>query len=293
MTDETIKAPSPEETAALQESQMIAEVRALVTQMAKSGALGFDPGTYTKGTITAISTSAFQAPTVTVNVSGDVTTAVPGIALLNNYSPVVGHTVIMGKMGPQVFVLGHIPELSASSDANGAGGWIKATLNAGTHNGNSNGDVCYRRILDHGAWKMQWRGGWNVSGTTMVSGLDTDYRPVAKRSVLCSRQVVNDGIAAQLDFMTDGSAVLVGGSMSTASGSVSGDITGGSGGATGNSFVGPTTAWPSDAHNHGVIAGDHAHSTGSHTHSFSGGAHSHVTAPTPTWVGLHGVEYFL
>lgn len=285
--------PTPEETAALNRTSTDEELRALAQQLKKSGQLGFDPMTMVKGTVTAFDFSG-SPPTLTINVSGDTTTEITNVVLLNNYSPQVGHTVLVAKQGADIVVLGHIAELGAYTVNGGAGGWVRADISNGTHGGNGNGDIYYRRILDHGSWKMQWRGGWNVSGTFIIDtgkALGSDFRPSSKRSVLAARQA-EDALSVQIDFHSDGRVQMVGANTTANSANVSGDVFSFSG-STGGTSVGGTTGGASagTAHSHGWGGGSHGHGM-SHDHGFSGGSHSH-SVNTPTWVSLNGVEYFL
>jgi len=293
-----IVTPTPEETRAITSATLDEEIRALAQLLEKGG----DQRVFLKGIVTAFDYSG-SPPTVSIQVSGDTTTVIDGIRLLNNYAPQVGHTVIIGKQGSDIFVLGHLADLGATSTSGGAGGWVRATLSAGSHGGNSNGDVYYRRILDHGSWKMQWRGGWNVSGSFLINtaqALGTEFRPTAKRSVLVARAVTS-AVAAQFDFRTDGLVELIGANTSPNSATTSGDVgsIGGLGGGTGSAGVsiGGTTGGASagTAHTHGFSGGSsHSHglTTNGHDHSFFGGSHSHSVS-TPSWVSLNGCEYFL
>lgn len=276
---------TPEEAAALAEKELAVEIRALAMELEKRMGSGESP--FVKGIITAIANTA-SPPTISMNISGDTVTTISNVRMLNNYSPQVGHTVLVLKQGPDILVMGHIAEQSAFTVSNSAGGWVRATLAAGSHGGNSNGDVYYRRILDHGSWKMQWRGGWNVSGTTIVSGLATEYRPSSRRSVMAARSAsgLND---VKLDFETNGSVLMVGANTGTQSASSTGDVVSNSGSTNSVDPVDNTTTVSS--HSHGVV-GSHSHSVNSHDHGFSGGSHSHSTS-SPTWVSLNGVEYFL
>jgi hypothetical protein len=287
-----VVAPTPEETRALTNAATDEEVLALAKQIQQAASLGFDPTTLVKGIVTAVD-FAGTPPTVSLNISGDTTTAISSVRILNTYSPVVGDTVLIAKQASDIVILGQIANLGGKTVTNGANGWVKATLFAGSHNADSQGDVYYRRILDNGSWKMQWQGAWGVSGTIMVSGLTTDYRPKAKR-VLDAARTLTGLPVCQLAFHTDGRVELLGGTSTAGnSGTVSGEV----------SYVDPAdvtdfidlghahvdwegiaTSFTGLGHSHGVFGG--------HDHTFSGGSHTHpVTAPT--WVSLHGVEYFL
>jgi hypothetical protein len=279
-----IVAPTLEETRAINNAATDAEIRELAQQMLQAGELGFDPTTLGKATVTAISKTSVP-PTLTVTVGGDAT-EVSGVRFFNSYSPQVGNTVWVAKQGADLVVVGAV---SATSAVGASGGdWIEADLAAGSHNGNGNGTVAYRRVMDNGSWKMQWRGGWSRSGTTIVSSLPTDYRPSHRCSLLAARDAsgIND---IKIDFNTNGSVVLVTASGTTQA-STSGDVWYSTPITSYDDPVDVTTADPIDGHSHGVVGG-HDHAVG-HDHGFTGGSHSH-TVDLPTWVSLNGLEYFL
>jgi hypothetical protein len=261
---------TPEEQAARDaaEAKAIRELASQITQMSK---LGFDPLTIRKGIIGAVSDTS-TPPTVSVNISGDTETLVNGVRLVNNFTPIIGQTVLIGKQGTELFVLGAIsssnPVLHTVYTDNG---WVKATLANGFHNGNSSGDIYYRRVLDHGSWKMQWQGGWDPNGaTTMITALDPDYRPASRRPIICARNA-SGAVSVKMDFQTDGSVTMVGGTTGT----------------TGTSHSTASAGFHQHEENGGgdftFFAGTHDHSIGSHSHSVD----------LPTWVSLNGVEYFL
>lgn len=292
-----IVAPTLEETRAINNALTDDEIRELAKQIAQSGALGFDPTTILKGVITAIAADTIP-PTLSIQISGDTTATVTEVRLLNSYSPQVGHTVLIAKQGADIVVLGNVMAQGATGTESGAGDWTVADLTNGSHGGNSNGDVAYRRVLDHGSWKMQWRGGWNVSGTMMINTADalaSEFRPESKRSCLVARHIQTGAVAAQLDFHTDGRVELVGGTTTAASANTSGDV-GAAGGfsvgshAHGMPFDGEGGA-PTHDHLGGTFNGG-GFSVSNHDHGFSGGSHSH-TVSSPTWVSLNGLEYFL
>jgi hypothetical protein len=287
--------PTAEGSKALANSLSETEILSLAQEIVKAGSLGFDPKTTVKGVITAVN-FAGSPPTVTIEISGSSAVQVADVHVLNNYSPVVGQTVLVDKQGADIVILGSVADLAADSADGGAGGWIKPTLAGGSHGGNSNGDIFYRRILDHGSWKMQWRGGWNVSGTFILNtgqALAAEYRPGEKRTVLASRQFQTGAQACQVDFHTDGRVEVTGMTQATLSGTVSGDISyvdpgdftdfvsGTHAHVDGSGFI---TTSVTLGHDHGVIGG--------HDHVMSGGSHTHPVT-TPTWVSLNGVEYFI
>jgi hypothetical protein len=274
---------TPEEAAAVEAAQE-RQLRDLATQIASMTKLGFDPLTIRKGTIAAVTDFA-DPPTVAINISGDTETTVSEVRVLNNYTPLVGQTVLIAKQGTEIFLLGSIASvnprtLAASSEE--ANGWIKATLAAGSHGGGE-GDVYYRRVMDHGSWKMQWRGQWNVSGTTMISsgGLDPNYRPAANRAVAAARNV-NGADTCQVIFATTGAVTISSTSSATpslnmASVSLTSDVSG---------STSPTSLTDHADHSHG--AGTLSAFNSGHSHSASS-----ISISSPTWVSLNGVEYFL
>jgi hypothetical protein len=266
---------TPEEQAALDSAQekQIRELAAQITQMSK---LGFDPLTVRKGIVAAVADTT-TPPTVSINISGDTTTLVSQVRTLNNYTPLVGQTVLVGKQGTEIFLLGAISAASplapaATSDS----GWTKATLTNGTHDGNSNGDVEFRRVLDHGSWKMQWRGGWSPAGaTTMIdtgNALETDFRPTKLRTLLAARQTSGGQIPVQFDFHTDGRVLMVGSTLAP--------VTAGGGGGYGTDvrLSGYLSQAGSDLGHSHIVNNDHTHA---------------ITTTAPGWVSLNGVEYFL
>lgn len=272
-----------------------AALRDLAAQIAKMGQLGFDPITIRKGIVSAV-VDTTSPPTVSLNLSGDTETLISAVRTLNNYTPLVGQTVLVAKQGTEIFLLGAISAGSPmNTNTTTDNGWIQADLAAGSHDGNSNGTVYYRRILDHGAWKMQWRGGWNVSGSTMVTALDPDYRPSSKRSVLVPVQIQSGSPVGQLDFGTNGSVTLVSTTAPTAE-STGGQSTSGASPSGSTDSVDPidsTTAGGADGHTHGVV-GSHYHTIFVDNHWHGNGTHTHtLSVAAPTWVSLNGVEYFL
>src|SRR5687768_11097663 len=246
--------------------------------------LGFDPMTVRKGVVAAVADTT-TPPTVSINISGDTTTLVSQVRTLNNYTPAVGQTVLIGKQGTEIFLLGAISATSPTSVSTFTdNGWIQATLTNGSHNGNSNGNVYYRRVLDHGSWKMQWRGGWTTGGSDIMidtaDALDPDYRPTGHRTVPAARDLVG-ATNVNIDFHTNGRVVVTGGVEPTNSATVS--LSGTTGSALTSSYV---------EHSHGgaVAISGITHNDGFHSHSWSDSAsHSH-TPTAPVWVSLNGVE---
>jgi hypothetical protein len=284
---------TPEEQAAY-DAEQDKQLRDLAAQMAQMSKLGFDPMTMRKAIIGSVSDTT-SPPTVSLNISGDTDTLVTQVRTMNNFTPLVGQTVLLAKQGTEIFLLGAIAATNPYS-VGGAGttdnGWQQATITNGSHGGNSNGNIYFRRVLDHGSWKMQWRGGWAPGGSTILIGaanaLDTDFRPSSKRSVLAAREIQTGATALQFDFNTDGTVTLVGSTQTAASATVSVSV----GGSTDSRDTASTVS-----HNHGgaIATSTITHDDGFHSHSWSdstSSSHTHaVTAPS--WVSLNGVEYFL
>ena len=253
----------------------------------------FDPGYMRKGTVSAINIGdANTPPTVTVFLSGDTTTPIAGVGLAANYSPQIGDMVMLYKQGNEFFA-----QSTVASSSNGTG-WVTASLASGnTHNGNSNGSLMYRRVLDNGAWKMQWQGAINYGGSASIlsAALPSDFRPSVKRSLISAREVQSGSVVVGLDFYTDGTVHIVGENTNPLSGgshshfadlgvSVSGgaSVSGGTGGASAGT-----------AHTHGFSGSGSSSGSGDASgNTNSGGSHSH-SVNSPSWVGFSGVEYFL
>ncbi|MER7596288.1 hypothetical protein [Streptomyces hydrogenans] len=289
--------PTDAEKKALLDARNEEEIRLLVAQMQKAGALGFDPSTHVKGVITAVS-YASSPPTVSLQISGDTTTTITGVRIMNNFTPVTGQTVDIRKQGADIVITGHTADVSGTARGQVGSGWIKATLTNGSHNGNSNGDVYYRLKLDDGSWKVQWQGGWAPEGSSIMidsgQALPERFWPKALRSVPAARQV-STATSVVFDFHTDGRVVLTGHTYSTSASTVSGDVSFVSIGGSGFTSVNGSHTHIDGGGFATTTSGGHDHSVNigaSHDHGFYGGAHTH-TAFWPAWVSLNGVEYFL
>lgn len=265
-----------------------------------------------KATIESVSLgNSSTAPTVQVNLGG---VSIPNVRVAASYTPTVGDTVLLLKQANEFFAAFKIQDVGTAVASSLGGGFIKPTLNSGhSHNGNSSGDLMYRRVLDHGAWKIQWQGGivLGASDTILSAGnaLASEYRPLVKRSLVVSREV-NGAVAIFIDFNTDGSVAVSGateGPDGTTTSSSPGTSTSGPysvahshGGSTG--FNGDSHAHShggavsltsfSETHSHSIpntdfSVGSHSHTVNSHTHSLSGGV------VRPTFISFNGVEYFL
>src|SRR5690349_11701886 len=84
-------------------TMQVDELRQLAAEMQKTD-LPFDPSTLRKGTVTAVSL-ATTPPTITVQLSGDTTTDVPGVRCARNYTPLVGDQAVLIKQGTDLLAL--------------------------------------------------------------------------------------------------------------------------------------------------------------------------------------------
>ncbi|MEU6674751.1 hypothetical protein [Streptomyces sp. NPDC046925] len=279
--------PVAPEEAAVQDAAAEAEaaaaaqlnaIRELAAEIAKQAVLDFDPATIRKGTVTAIADTA-TPPTLSVQISGDTTTTIDGIRYIDSYVPVVGDTALIIKQGTDLVALGQIAAAFSAS------AWTTVTLGAGwTHNGNSGGNVRYRKVWDHGSPKMQWRGvAGRSSGTVAVSTpLATGYRPQALVPVTVARSAVGGAPAVKLDFMTDGTVVMVGGTASPNGGNTSSE-SGHSHGMENNEHNHGGGVSSEGSHTHGIANNDHNHgsptgTTSGHSHSIATTTHKHGSA---------------
>ena len=283
---------TPEEAAAIEAAQE-RQLRDLATQIAQMTKLGFDPLTIRKGTIAAVNDFA-DPPTVSINISGDTETLVSAVRTLNNYTPLVGQTVLIAKQGTEIFLLGSIASVNPRSTAASSeedNGWIKATLTNGTHGGGDN-DVYYRRVMDHGSWKMQWRGVWNPGGQSFMintaNALDPNFRPTSYRAVSAARNITTNadqGLpTVRLDFVADGTVRYY-----TDRPGISSTSVGTSSNGSHSHYFADT--WGSTGASY---SDDETGSAGSHSHTVNDHAHGGATVvDAPTWISLNGVEYYL
>lgn len=284
---------TPEEQAQ-QDAETERQLRDLAAQIAAMTKLSFDPTTIRKAIVVAVADTA-TPPTVSLNISGDSQALVTEVRTLNNFTPLVGQTVLIAKQGAEIFILGGIasisPKTASGQPAVMDNGWIKATLSNGSHGGGAD-DVYYRRVLDHGAWKMQWRGIWNNPTVNTMIGtsdaLDPEFRPAKNRPISVARNY-NSGafftVTMRLDFGDDGQVTLYNSRFGTASANV----------ALGGSTGGADTAHHHQAPGHTSADGYSDYDTPDHGHGWSDNAsHSHgISMDFPSWVSLNGVEYFL
>lgn len=243
-----------------------ADIRALAAQLTAMSATG-PPVVMNQGVIADVSPDS-SPPTASITLSGS-GTQIDDVRYLDSYTPFIGDTVAIIRQNASALIIGHVADLGTASES--TAGWTQATLFSGsfTHGGNGNGNLMYRKVMDHGSWKMQWQGAVNVSGGPVtVAVLDTSFAPSIKRSLVAPRDV--KGVCESIDFQSNGHVELTY------------DITHqtnlqniGSSGSGDNS--------DSNA-NHGGFA-HHHNVTFDHFHE--------VNFPNPTWVSFNGVEYFL
>lgn len=269
-----------------------ADIRDLAMEIQKPE-FPFDPATFRKGVIASISSTA-TPPTVSVTLSGD-TTEISGVRFIDSYGPTVGQTVLIGKQGADIWIIGHIAE-SASS-------FTSPALSSGFTDAD---DFACRRVDDHGVPKMQWKGRVNrSSGTTIIAAgiLPVELRPSVERKVLAARGYGGGDLGIQIIFATNGQVSIDGGARTYAVNNNSSDeeTTASSVSDSGTtSYVDPEdwttyTALTNHLdHAHGVVGG-HSHSfsvgAGSHTHHLE---HQHTYAVAqPDWISFNNIEYFL
>lgn len=242
-----------------------AEIRALASQlqaMAKTG----PPLTLDQGSVADTSPTDVP-PTCSVTLAGS-STQIDGVRYLSSYTPVLGDTVVVLRQNGSPLVIGHTADIGTITAS--TGGWVQATLSTGfTHNGDSQGNVEYRMLLDAGSFKMQWRGAAARSANTTVvasASLLAPFRPAIKRKVAAARGFGGGDTTCQVIFNIDGSVVL-----------------------DGVTYTGPAfSLGNSDVRLSGYLsqAGSdlgHAHGLGTATYSVA----------APDWVSFNGIEYFL
>lgn len=252
-------------------------LRDLAAEINKPAPLSDSALSLRKGVVTAVNYTG--VPTVSLTLSGDTTTVVSGVRFWDSISPVVGQTVVVGKQGADLIVVGHVAEDAST--------WTKPTLNGSwSHNGNAQGDLMYRKVFDHGVWKMQWQGavGTGSPGSDILTlpGGTTGFRPASKRKVLGPRDHDSGLTAVIIVFETDGTVHLEGDNYTLASGSHTHGL--GQSGAAG------------DTHDHshnGAVSETSFSETHTHALGTSGSAGSNVTIPYPNWVSFNYIEYFL
>jgi len=246
--------PSPDEIAA--QAALNDQIRNLAAEIAKQTLLEFDPATYRKGAVISIQ-SAAAPPTLTVTISGD-TLEIPGVRYYDHYSPAVGDVVHILKQGTDITAVGKIAEQYSAT------GWTLASLNAGfTHNGNSGGNVEFRKVWEGGSSKVEFRGVAGRSSGTNLFALPTGYQPGALRPLLARRNDSGGSVSVGLDFGTN--VTMVGGTTGSHSHSV--DVT--------------DNAHTHDINNHAhgvsITDNDHTHDVNNHRHgvNITDNAHNH------------------
>lgn len=259
------------------------QIRQLAAQL-NQPPYNFDPSTIRKAVITAVDPGdATTPPTATILFSGDTTAPVSGVRMAAGYGPQVDDTVIVLKQGSDFFLLTSIAKAGSQTASSTVGGWTQVGLNSmHSHGGNSNGNVMFRRVMDNGCWKMQWKGAMAYGANTFVlaASLDPDYRPAAKVSMVTAREVsTGGGVSVGVDFNTDGTVTIVAPTWSTSST-----------GSHSHSHSHPHTHTHSHTHSHSHSASLSVSVSGSGSGSGtsgSGGAdnHTHAVATGDSFTG--------
>lgn len=284
--------PTPEEAAAAQaaadqataEAAQTEAIRALASEIAKQTMLDFDPATLRKGTVASIESTG-TPPTVTVTLSGSATT-IPGVRYLDSYSPVAGDTVHLLKQTSDVLILGQVNNTPPNPAANG---W------------QTSGGVSYRKVLDNGDFKVQFKGSFTVSGTTLFTLADSSYFPSVPRTLTAGRNGEATSVLVQIS--TSGVVTISGGTQTLGTTDPGGNGANATGLNTGGASAG--TAHVHSMNNHGHSINDHNHTLGGHGHSIddhnhdmanhghSIDDHNHtLTLALPTTVYFDGLEFF-
>lgn len=125
-------------------------------------------------------------------------------------SPAIGDKIVITNSGSGNWVAWGRTSTGADT------AWTQVTLAAGfSHNGNSQGNVRYRKQIIGGTPVLQWRGGLGVTypstGNFLSSALPAAARPADLRTVpaACSASTSVQN-AMKIDFKSDGTAQVVG-----------------------------------------------------------------------------------
>lgn len=275
-----VAAPAPGNAGMDEEIRQLARALNVQQQEALSGR---------KALIDSVSLGdASTAPTVTVDLAGIL---IPNVRVAASYTPAPGDTVLLLKQANEFFAAFKIQDAGSAVANSTDGGFIQATLDSGHgHNGNSNGNAMYRRVMEHGAWKIQWKGSITLGANdTIISGsnvLPSDFRPSGRRTIVCARDATNS-VTVKVDFNTDGTVAVI--SPTTAPS--------GSTGGVSNHTHGGSTGFAGDSHFHthgGAVAAASFVETHSHSIPSTDLSHSHSNSVArPSYIVFNGVEYFL
>lgn len=249
------------------------EVRQLAAALAPENIMSMSGH---KGVVNAVSLGdGTTPPSITVDIGG---VLIPGVQLASNYTPIVGETVVLAKQLNSYVALFTIPSLGSKS-TEAEGGWNTASLNA-AHGHNGSQTVMYRRINDHGSWKMQWKGTLTYGSVTslLASALAAEYRPSVNRQTPLARSVTGIRPTARIDWNTDGTATFFG-------------LTGSSGSSSPGTDSADTASTVAHSHGGAVATSTITHDDGFHSHTVN--SHTHTVASDPPWISMDGVEYFL
>lgn len=259
-----------------------AAIRNLATQIGKVSKQQQSSQTR-KATVVAVSYSASTGAVVAdLNLSGDTSVVVPGVAVVQGISPNVGDTVNVLKQGPTMAV---VSQIGTSTDA----GWVDTTLGSGfTQNGDSQGNLQYRIINDNGALKVQWQGAVGVTGsvtTVLSAALASMYRPLTKRTILAARGMGAGAatLAVQVTFATSGVVTLLGNVHAIPA----------------HTHTLGTSATENEQHDHYSFNPENGLSyltnteNEQHDHGLGSSTGTSGSMIAPDWVSFNGLEYFL
>lgn len=161
-----------------------------------------------RGEVTAVGTDG------TVEVDGVMT-----VRLLETApAPVVGDWLVITRAGSGNWLgLGRLASSTGTA-------WTTASLASGyTHNGNSNGNIRYRRFVERGTAYLEWDGSasrtsGSATSNILSSALSSGFRPANRASFVIARNSTSiTGVAnstsvvhsLKVDFDTDGTVSLV------------------------------------------------------------------------------------
>lgn len=266
-TPEEVAAQHAAAEKAAAEAALTEQIRALAAKIAEQAILDFDPATIRKGVVASVQTAS-APPTVTITISGDTTTEIPGVRFYEHYPPAVGDTVHLLKQGTDLVAIGKISEQHSETE------WTTVTLQGGfSHNGNSNGTMQVRRVWDHGAWRVDIQGGVSRSSGTLIAVLDAKYRPVnaTRRTVLAARDASGSNVV-KIDIENSGNVNMVGGTVGNHAHGVN---------ITDNEHTHQiqesSHVHPTHDHSIGITDNEHTHDVANHRHAvnITDNAHTH------------------
>lgn len=184
LTNQPSSGPVPQPAPASDPTE--AEINALAAQIMAMADNG-PSATVAQATVVATALTA-TPPTCSINLSGS-TVQIDGVRFLSNYTPVVNDTVSVLKQSGSVLIIGHTADTGTSSAT--TAGWTDTGITG----------IQYRKVMDSGAWKVQFIGSGTASSTSLFT-LPTGFRPSGTRllpvvlagNALCWMQVTTGGV---------------------------------------------------------------------------------------------------